>query len=477
MLPGSESVATDDLSPDPDPLGWPDYADRRELMRERTGRDESIVVREGVVAGGSTRTVAIVWEFGFLGGSMGSAAGQRIAAGYDHARRRGLPVLLLPATGGARMQEGMASLVQMAATTVAATAHRDAGLLQVAVLQSPTTGGPFASHVNLADVLLAEPGATIGFAGPRVARALGDGTLPDGSHTAEGARTHGLVDDVVARPDLPARLERLLGWTRPDPPADGLARPRRPERERVDVDAWDAVLAARAPDRPRAPAFLDVLEDRTELAGDRAGGRDPSVRVILGRLRGRCLVVVAMDTTSDVAVTTAGYRTAWRGIELAARLGVPLVTLVDTPGADASAASEAAGIASHIARTFAMLLSLTTPTVALVIGQGGSGGALALAVCDRLLIQERAIFSVIAPEGAASILRRNDVDDVSRLLDPTSQRLHDLGIADEVVPEDDDPVGTAWTVVLAHLDDLAARPAALLRDERLDRWRRTGTTP
>lgn len=454
----------------PDPLDWPDHDRLRDEAEAGAGADESVVVVRGRVAGGP-EAVVIAWEFGFLGGSMGSVAGARIAAGYDAAREAGLPVLVMPSTGGARMQEGMVSLVQMAATTAAATQHADAGLLQVAVLRDPTTGGVFASHANLADVTLAEPGATIGFAGPRVAEAMTGGALPAGSHTARGARAAGLIDDVVARPDLPARLAQVLSWPGTGAPEE-LAMP---EGARTPPgDAWEQVQRARSADRKRTPELLASLDIAQELHGDRAGDTDPSVRVVLARLAGRPVVVLGMDPTVG-RMRPAGFRTAWRGMALAARLHLPLVTLVDTPGADAAAAAEAGGIAHQIARTFQSLLTLDTPVVALVVGEGGSGGALAMAVADRLLIQEHAIFSVIAPEGAAAILHRDAgrAAEVARLLDPTASRLHALGIADEVVPEPEGAeVEAAWAAVAHHLDELGTTADV---DARLERWRHAGT--
>ena len=455
-----------------DPLGWPGYRERLAEVRESTGTDESVVVARGRVAGTATEVVVAAWEFGFLGGSLGTVAGQRVAAAFDHARETGLPTVLLPSTGGSRMQEGMAALTQMAATSVAARRHADAGLLQVAYLRDPTTGGVFASHINLADVILAEPEATIGFAGPRVAEAMTGGPLPDASHTARGAEGAGLVDGVVALDDLPARLTALVSWPgtadpAPPPSADGERTP--------PGDAWEQVRRARAPGRARAGAFLAATEVAAELHGDRSGEDDPTVRVALTRLHGRPLVIVAMDReAAEGRISPAGYRKAWRGIDLADRIDVPLLTLVDTPGADASASSEAGGIASHIARTFSRLLAVRVPTVTLVIGEGGSGGALALSVTDRLLIQEHAVFSVIAPEGAAAILHR-DADrapDVAGHLRLTAGDLADLGLADTVVPE---PAGAEVAAglgaVAAALDALAGADADERLAARLDRWR------
>jgi acetyl-CoA carboxylase carboxyl transferase subunit beta len=484
----------------PDPLGWPGYDAAREAAARATGADESVLVRVGRLRGTTLRAVVVAWEFGFLGGSMGSVAGQRIAAAYDLAREHGLPVVLLPATGGARMQEGMASLVQMAATTAAAQAHRTAGLLQVGVVRDPTTGGVFASHANLADVVLAEVGATVGFAGPRVSAAMTGGRLPVGSHTAEGARAAGLVDAVVRRPDLPDLLARLLGWggaatravaDRPAwvtdvlPAAATLTAPPEGAGPRPvttaaatggsATDAWDEVLAARAPDRPRTPAVLAHPDVRVagRLRGDRAGAVDPAIDVALVHWAGQPAVVVGMDPGGG-AVNAAGYRTAWRGLDLAARLGVPVVTLVDTPGADATAAGEAGGVAHHVAETLRRVLSVETPVVAVVLGEGGSGGALALATGDRLLVQEHAVFSVIAPEGAAAILHRDTrrAAEVARQLDPTAARAAALGIADEVLPEPHEaPLDVVVAAVARHLEALRDVDPGRLAAARMERWR------
>lgn len=469
----------------PDPLGWPGYDDLRERADAEAEADESVVVVRGHVGGApdgaaGPEAVVVAWDFAFLGGSMGSVAGARIAAAYDAAREAGLPVLLLPSTGGARMQEGMASLVQMASSVAARSAHADAGLLQVAVLRDPTTGGVFASHANLADVVLAEPGATIGFAGPRVSEAVTGGALPPGSHTARGALAAGLVDAVVSRADLPRALARLLAW-----PVDRRPRPVSvPGGDRTPpADPWTEVERARAPDRLRAPAMVGALDVHGVLRGDRAGDDDPALTVVLADLAGRPVVVVAMQPRGADgrvhAVRPAGYRLAWRGLAIAERLGVPVVTLVDTPGADASAAAEAGGVGHHIAATFARLLAVRTPVVSLVVGEGGSGGALALAVGDRLLVQEHAMFSVIAPEGAAAILHRDRdrAAEVAGLLDPTAGRLLALGLADEVVPE---PAGAevaaAWAAVARHLDELEeARDADGGAAARAARWRAAGT--
>jgi acyl-CoA carboxylase subunit beta len=482
-----------------DPIGWPGYLEQLDEVRASTDFDEAAVIVRGRVSGSPAEAVFVVWDFGFMGGSMGTVVGERVARAFEVATDEGLPVVLLPSTGGARMQEGMASLVQMAATAVASRAHAAAGLLQVAVLRHPTTGGVFASHANLADVILAVPDATIGFAGPRVAEAMTGGTLPEGSHTAEGAAAAGLADDVVPIDALRVLLGRLLAWPgswQPEPVTGG--EPGEPEEaggtRRTDGtgttepdatepgatragadDAWAEVQRARADERPKAGSYLERTEVAVELRGDRAGTDDPSVRVVLARIAGRPAVIVGQDRDGDGGRTTAaGYRKAWRGAHLAHRLGVPLVTLIDTPGADASAGAEAGGVAHHIARSFTEVLTVSSPVVSLVIGEGGSGGALCLAVGDRLLIQEHAIFSVIGPEGAAAILHRDDsrAPEVAEQLRLTAEDLRELGIADEVVPEPPhDPVGAGLAAVARALDELVDVPTHDRLDRRARRWR------
>jgi len=476
LLPDARDLDLDEPSPrPPDPLIWRGYDGLRSEAAANSGVDESVIVVEGPIAGSEIRVVAVVWEFGYLGGSMGTVAGRRIAAAFDHARQERLPVVLLPSTGGARMQEGMASLIQMAATSVAATKHAAAGFLQVAVLRDPTTGGVFASHANLAHLLLAEPGATIGFAGPRVAEAMTGGPLPEGSHTPRGALASGLVDAIVDRPDLPEVLARWCAW-----PAQGsypaYAIELATHEPTPPSDPWGEVELSRAPDRARAPEFLTGLDVIGEFHGDRAGADDRSIRIVAARLEGRPILVLAMDRTHGGRITPGGYRKAWRAIELAEDLEVDaLVTLIDTPGADAGAASEAGGIASHVARTFRKVLTARVATVALVIGEGGSGGALALSVTDKLLIQEHATFSVIAPEGAAAILHRDPgrAAEVADQLDPTAHRLHALGIADEIVPEPKGmQVAAGWAEVARAVDAVGGTPVDMLLPYRLERWRR-----
>lgn len=398
-----------------DPLGFPGY---------RPPDAESVVT-------GRTRHYALVHgRFDVLGGSMGAAHGERVARAYRRAADLGLPIVIVTASGGARMQEGMVSLIQMARTAGAARAHSDAGLLSVALHRSPTTGGVLASYSSLADVRGSVEGATIGFAGPRVVELTTGQPLPPGSHTSEAAHAAGLVDEVVPFDEQAEWVEAALGLR--DRPLDAVDWPR---PEPADIpDAWANVLCSRAEGRPSGRAWAAALtRSWTPLHA-----ADPAFLAGLAtmRLSGRRVVVVAMERGAPLPV---GYRLAQRAIALAGRLGLPLLTLVDTPGADAAPRSESRGIAHEIAYTFAAMASLSTVSVSVIVGEGGSGGALAVASADRLFLLEGSVLSVMRPEGAAAILDR-DLAAAPHRAEHLRLRPADmvaLGIADGVLPDGD----------------------------------------
>jgi acetyl-CoA carboxylase carboxyl transferase subunit beta len=450
-----------------DPLSFPGYADR-------DAKQESVISADGAVGG--IGVVAISFEFSVLGGTMGVAAGEKIARAFERAAERRAAVLALTASGGARLQEGMLALAQMAKTIIARRALASAQLPFLSYLRNPTTGGVYASFASLADVIWAEPGATIGFAGPRVAEQ--DEPLPEGSHTAEFGLARGLVDDVVHPGELRDAVAAFLSVTlAADSPTIVTGGPR---GAATSASGWDLVERARHPDRPTGRRVLEALAPEfVELRGDRAGTDDSGVAVGVGRIAGRRAGLVALDRSRP---TPPGYRKAYRLFRLASSLALPLVTVIDTPGADPSSESEAGGIARTIATTIRTVLEHPGPTVAVVTGEGGSGGALALACCDRVLICENATFSVIAPESAAAILRRDDVERVASELRLGAGDLVGFGLADAVVAE---PPGGGHTdpeqflegvraAVAAALDELEALPAAERLEARRRRWRNAG---
>ncbi|MEV7724066.1 carboxyl transferase domain-containing protein [Streptomyces sp. NPDC087917] len=419
------------------PLDWDGYAASRARAASRTGETESVVTGTALIGG---RPAAVIsFEFGFLGGSLGHRTGDRLEAAYAHARAHRLPLVSLIATGGSRMQEGMVALTQLQRVARQGVLTRAAGLAQIAVLRDPTTGGGWATLGAGADVVLALPGAQVGFAGSRVRPADAD----PAAYTAEGQYASGHVDALVPARELPGTVAdwlRVLAAPRsasPVEPPAALADTVLPET------GWEAVRQARDPGRPRAGAYLDAYFGlRLPLRGDRAGGVDEGVMCGFGLREGRAVAYAAQCGT---ATRPAGYRTAARVIRLADRLGIPVLTLVDTPGAANDAAAEHAGAGPAIADAFAALAAATVPLTTLLIGEGGSGGALALAAPGNTWVTPDSYFSVIAPEPAAAILKRpaSEAHATADQLRVRPQDLVALGVARGVVPRrtPDDPPG------------------------------------
>ncbi|MFJ8842051.1 carboxyl transferase domain-containing protein [Streptomyces cyaneofuscatus] len=422
------------LPPD-GPLGWAGYDAARERAAERTGEDESVVYGTGVV--GERECVLLSFEFGFLGGSLGQLTGDRLEAAYELALSRRLPLLALVATGGSRMQEGMVALTQLQRVAAASTRLRAAGLPQIAVVRDPTTGGGWATVGAGADVVLALPGAQVGFAGSRV-------RPPDAdpyAYGAEGQFAAGQVDAVVPAGELRGTVGRWLralgtGSRAPHdpPPAAPLPRAQASSDSGLPASGREAVERARSPQRPRAEAYLaDYFTVRLPLHGDRCGSTDPGLLTGFGlRADGQPVAYVAQCGTPT---RPAGYRAAARTIRLADRLGVPVLTLVDTPGAANDAEAERAGAGAAIADTFAAIAAARVPVTTLVIGEGGSGGALALAAPGNTHVTADSYFSVIAPELAAAILKRppEETGATADQLRLRPQDLVELGIARSIV--------------------------------------------
>ena len=406
---------------------WDGYEQSLAAAQTRSGVDESVTV--AVERFGAREAVVARLHFDFLGGSMGRVHGGRIVAAIDDAVRRGIPFLAVIASGGARTQEGYDALVQMGATVAAVNRARDAGIPTIAWLRHPTMGGVHASYGAAADLIVADRGAAVGFAGPRVVTAFTGITVDGSSHTAESYHAAGLIDALADDEEAAYRiLEDWISLAHPldspsgDVPADDLLARDVPARNDATaavaqsdaaVTGWDAVTRARAV----RPGVRDILREATdqytELRGDRVGADDDCMVTALARVDGRRVVVIGTDRDADGAggrrgaPAAAGFRKAQRAIRLAGRWRVPVVTLIDTAGADPSPASDRSGLAASISETLAALLDAPVPTLAIVTGEGGSGGAFALAAADRIVMQDDAVFEVIAPEGAASILLRD----------------------------------------------------------------------
>ncbi|MGW3492194.1 carboxyl transferase domain-containing protein [Streptomyces sp. NPDC001020] len=409
------------------PLRWAGYDASRARAATRTGEEESVVWGRATV--GDTPAVLIAFEFGFLGGSLGQRTGDRLESAHAYARDHRLPVVSLVATGGSRMQEGMLALTQLQRVARQSALTRAAGLPQLAVVRDPTTGGGWATLGAGADVVLALPGAQVGFAGSRVRPPDAD----PAAYTAEAQLAAGAVDAVVPPEELREAVGRWLGLlTVPSvepAPVPGALGP-------ADLPAtgWDAVRRARDPGRPRARAYLDAyFTRRAALGGDRCCGTDADGMLCgFGTHEGRTIAYAAQTGT---ATRPAGYRTATRLIRLADRLSVPVLTLVDTPGAANDADAERQGLGAALADLFAAVAAARTPLTTLVVGEGGSGGALALAAPGNTWATPDSYFSVIAPELAAAILKRpaGQVRETADQLRVRPQDLVALGVVRGIV--------------------------------------------
>ena len=478
-----------------DPLEFADlksYRDRLEEARRETGAREAVTT--GVCRIRGLKAVLVVFDFAFLGGTMGSVVGEKIANAFEEATRLRVPLVSVTATGGARVQEGMFSLMQMAKVAAAASRHDRHGLAFISVLSDPTFGGVTASFASLGDVILAEPGAQIGFVGPRVIEQTTGVAPPPDSHRAETLLRAGLLDRVVSRQDLPLVVAYLISHLRPQKGSGeaGGHVPRTARRNRLP--AWQQVSLARHASRPTSRYYIARMTTNfLELHGDRWMGDDPAIIAGLADLNGRPVVIVAQERGStpeekrashDGMAFSEGYRKAMRLMHLASKYRIPVLTLVDCPTAQASYESEHRGIARALACSLAAMANLPAPIVSVIIGEGGSGGALALAVGDRVLMMEHAIYSVISPEGAAAILYRDAgrAETVSEELKLTAEDLHTLEIIDTVVPEPHggghiDPAGAADSLknhVLAALQEIADVPPRRLLRDRYRKYRHIG---
>ena len=462
----------------------PGYAAELARTRAATGLDESVRTGEGLLDG--RRVAVAVSEFGFLGGSIGVASAERLTLGVERATAERLPLIVAPASGGTRMQEGTLAFLQMVTITAAVAAHQAAGLPYLVYLRHPTTGGVFASWASVGHLTVAEPGALIGFLGPRVYEALTGAPIPDGVQTAENLLAHGLVDAVVPPGALAGYLTRVLtSIAAPSAPAiaplptpsptpgsapvpartataafpretaftPGTASPpgtpfapgtastpgtaSAPGTEwrgtpvgDTRTSAWESVLITRRPDRPGAADLIRAAA--TDVVRLREGG----LILALGRIGGRPCVLAAQDRNT-LPHGAKMLRTARRGMQLAADLGLPLVTVIDTPGGELSRAAEEEGIAREIARCLLRLITLPPPTVAVLLGQGTGGAALALLPADRVLAAQHAWLSPLAPEGASVIVYK-DTAHAPELANRQGIRSADLaaaGIVDHIVAE------------------------------------------
>lgn len=416
-----------------------DYRAELAAAAEKAGTDESVLTGRGTVRG---RPVALVAnEFRFLAGSIGVAAANRITSAIRRATAERLPVLASTASGGTRMQEGTLAFVQMVEISRALVDHRAAGLPYLVHLRNPTTGGVYASWGSLGHITVAEPGALIGFLGPKVYEALHGEPFPSGVQVAENLADKGVIDGVVATVDLAELVDAALGVLI-DPPTPP-SMPPRPAKPARDVAAWKSIRLTRDPSRAGVRELLEHGASGTvRLRGTEEGERDSSMLVALTRLDGQPCVLVGQDRSRQAPGHSMGpgaLREARRAMALADQLGLPLVTVVDTPSAELSQRAEERAMAGEIARCIAMLCTLQVPTLAVLLGQGCGGGALALLPARTVIAAEHAWLAPLPPEGA-SVIVHGTTQHAAELAEAQHVRAADLlaaGIVHHVVPERD----------------------------------------
>ena len=461
-----------------------------EQDQNRTGLTEAAVA--GKCRIGDVETMLIVLDFGFMGGTMGSVVGEKVSMAFENAARRGIPAVAVVSGGGVRIQEGVLSLMQMAKTVTATNRLRGEEVPFIVVLANPSTGQAYASFANLADVILAEPGSLIGLSPLRTLREVSKMPLPLDAHTAEAHVGHGLLDNVVDRENLQPRIASILQiLTAQKHGKSNHKNLLKSELKECDeVEPWEAMTAARNSDRPQASAyFRSILDPFIELRGDRLNSDDRSVVTGIGFMDGLAVAVIGQQRRPLVEgeryhVFPDGLRKAQRLIDLASRFKLPLVTLIDTQGADPGLEAEEQGIGNAIARTLSSMLTVPTPMVSVVIGEGGSEGALALGLSDRILMQQFAIYSPISVNHTLGAVHHDHMLDreAAEALMLTAHDCLELGIADEVVPEPDggshvDPheaSAVLQTAILTNLFQLSKMSEGKLLKRRYKKFRRMG---
>ncbi len=418
---------------------------------ERASTDESVITGRGEVRG---RPVAVVAnEFGFLAGSIGHAAARRIVTAIRRATSEGIPVLASTASGGTRMQEGTPAFVQMIDISRAIMDHKAAGLPYLVHLRHPTTGGVFASWGSLGHITVAEPGALIGFLGPKVFELLENRPFPPGIQISENLAKRGIIDAVVLTDELPSVVDRALGLLI-DPTSES-TRERRTGEVTRRRSPWESIEITRGAERPGVREVLRYGSDATvRLQGTDEGERDIAMIVAFARLDGVACVVVGQDRTTQTKTSPMGpaaLREARRGMRLANELGLPLVSIIDTPGADLSPEAEQGAVAGEIARCISTMATMSVPTVSVLLGQGCGGGALALLPADVVVAAENAWLSPLPPEGASAIVH-GDVDHAAEMAEQQGVSALDLfegGTVHHLVPEPDDDTPETFARAMA----------------------------
>lgn len=500
-----EEFDTDLIAGDPLEFVSPkeSYAEKVVETQKRTGLRDSVISGRGSIEG--QPIVLAICDFGFMGGSMGSVYGEKMARAAERAAELRVPLLTVNTSGGARMQEGVVSLMQMAKITLALTRLAAVRQPHISLLVDPCYGGVLASYASVADIIIAEPGANIGFAGRRVIDQTIKGKLPSKHQTAEFLLEHGMIDIVSPRSELRTLLSKIGRLYSSEPqtlrPEELSLLDLAPESVQNDEEgeptpltAWDRVQLARHQQRPHTLDFVRGLcKDFVELHGDRRFGDDPAIVSGVANFAGRSVVVIGHQKGSNTRENVQrhfgmsrpeGYRKALRMFKHAEKFGFPVLCLIDTPGADPERESEERGQANAIAECILTMSDLRTPIISVVIGEGNSGGAIAIGVADRVLMLENAIYMVVSPEGCASILWRDSskAPDAAEAMRITAQDVYRMGIADEIIPEPKGgahsdiagSVAMAGGVIARHFGEILERDIETLLNQRYAKYRVVG---
>ncbi len=482
------------------PLDFPGYEKKVLAAQEKTGLKEAIVTGKGTIKG--SPTAIGICDARFIMSSMGHVMGEKITRMVERATKEKLPVILYACSGGARMQEGIVSLMQMAKTSASLKKHHEAGQLFVSVLTDPTTGGVTASFAMLGDIILAEPNALIGFAGPRVIEQTIGQKLPEGFQRAEFLLEHGFVDKIVERENQRNVLADILRMHQKQDMHDHPQESLKNLTEDVDnylekqkqsgKNAWDTVKLSRSADRPVASDYIHALfDDFMEFHGDRYFGDDGAIVGGIATFCGKPVTVIGQQkgrTTKENIhrnfgmPSPEGYRKALRLMKQAETFHRPIICFVDTPGAFCGLEAEERGQGEAIARNLFEMAALTVPVLSIVIGEGGSGGALAMAVANEVWMMENAIYSILSPEGFASILWKDSkkAPEAARVMKITAADLYERGLIERVIPETE-PATLETIPVLAEqirqnlltfLDGYSSKSGEEIRELRYQRFRK-----
>lgn len=454
----------------PNPLDYNGYEEKLAAVKDKTNLDEAVVTGKALIGG---YPVAIgVCDSRFIMASMGEVVGEKITRMAERATVEKLPVIMFVCSGGARMQEGITSLMQMAKTSAALKRHSDAGLLYIPILTNPTTGGVTASFAMLGDIILAEPGALIGFAGPRVIEQTIGQKLPQGFQTAEFLLEHGFIDAIIERPKMKETLTRLLklhiGKKKPDSALGQevitYQKKLNLAEEHTSISAWERVQKSRKKGRPVSSDYIrNLFTEFYELHGDRCYKDDSAIVCGLAFFHGNPVTVISQEkgttTKENVACNFGmpspdGYRKALRVMKQAEKFHRPVICLIDTPGAFCGIEAEERGQGEAIARNIYEMSGLKTPIVSLIIGEGGSGGALALATSDEVWMLENSIYSILSPEGFASILWKDSkrAEEAAKVMRLTSIDLKESNIVERVFKEPENYTSDTMANVCKQID-------------------------